>query len=898
MSSVVPNTLAGVPVPKTPERNKTVSTIPTGPGTLSMFAEPKTPERKKNVSTIPTPPFTPKKRIRSTRPPVVRSKTEMRNRKMRDIERKLRVKSSLTKTAPWSPEPKLRDTGQPKPFPLASPLQLDSPPTQVDGLPDLIDLTKRDTPRTEKKVLPPNQSHYTEDAIEISSDTSGEAPDEKWYYGPSKSRVHATDPAGPSSPPRTRAWRKRAAQPVSSEDEKHETVHRRHLRNVSKKPASRTTRPLLKLNYDPSRKRKAGDAMGFDDVLRRHGPLVPRPEYVVPDLSDSASDLPEPVDVFRRTDPVTKSVDGGRPGDTLMESRSDAEESSTGSPRDVDEEDQACREDDQMSTSSLEVRQPKRRRLANRSFILSEASVEDDGDNSDNDDGGLFSDDHSMNDYDREDSFIDDSPGGAVPIYDVRRSRSLDRHASGDEDDAAMPSDEETQLEAAKLQSIFSKLRNHMSGKEYESSLRDVNRALRRMAAPKLKGKHRDREDDRDGMEQSSTLTIEEKEDIETAIANSLKDYRPQDQYRPPQTPGAGPSGGNTSLTASTSNVSFPPPTQQPSPTQQSTQVAATAAQSAAGSATVPPATPSSQSSGTALGPHTPAPAAFSMSALVAQTPGAIAGLQVDFPDNASFKPVSVVLPVADETLDPRLHDVFLANDYASLPNLPLALAGIRFQDSGAYINPSRAAPLNLQLRDVPAKSPRFHLMRNFKNLYCVTSGFVLRCHLRKPTKGGMRKKEIQLVPYQQEWERLVGFSCLVLDENPLGAQLWRDSIQMSTRTAVDSNTAGSSAIAVNPDPAPASGGDVFSLAAEDEVPIYDGRSVTNFNFDTDLPNLATLMPLWSGDELPFGSSAIAGYTMSKYMSNKGMWSVGCNIHWVILLGLPDEAVAKTLLGR
>jgi hypothetical protein len=37
---------------------------------------------------------------------------------------------------------------------------------------------------------------------------------------------------------------------------------------------------------------------------------------------------------------------------------------------------------------------------------------------------------------------------------------------------------------------------------------------------------------------------------------------------------------------------------------------------------------------------------------------------------------------------------------------------------------------------------------------------------------------------------------------------------------------------------------------------------------------------------------------MLKYLSNKGIWLVGWNIHWVILLGLPDEVVVKTMIGQ
>jgi hypothetical protein len=131
-------------------------------------------------------------------------------------------------------------------------------------------------------------------------------------------------------------------------------------------------------------------------------------------------------------------------------------------------------------------------------------------------------------------------------------------------------------------------------------------------------------------------------------------------------------------------------------------------------------------------------------------------------------------------------------------------------------MNPSHASIVNLQLRDVPAKNPRFHLMHDFKNVYCVTSGMVLRCQLLTPTKGGMRKKEIQLVLYKQESERNVGWSCHVLGESPLGCQIWRGAMQLTTRVLQEEGGS-SSAIAVNLNPPAGSMGDGFSLAAEDE---------------------------------------------------------------------------------
>jgi hypothetical protein len=107
--------------------------------------------------------------------------------------------------------------------------------------------------------------------------------------------------------------------------------------------------------------------------------------------------------------------------------------------------------------------------------------------------------------------------------------------------------------------------------------------------------------------------------------------------------------------------------------------------------------------------------------------------------------------------------------------------------------------------------------MRDFKNVYCLISGMVVRCQLLTLTKGGMRKKEIQILPYKQEYECNVGYSCLVLGETPLSANLWRGAVQLTTRAVQEDSGATSAAIAVNPNPTSPPSGDGFSLAAEDE---------------------------------------------------------------------------------
>jgi hypothetical protein len=78
---------------------------------------------------------------------------------------------------------------------------------------------------------------------------------------------------------------------------------------------------------------------------------------------------------------------------------------------------------------------------------------------------------------------------------------------------------------------------------------------------------------------------------------------------------------------------------------------------------------------------------------------------------------------------------------------------------------------------------------------------------------------------------------------------------------------------------------------------MYDGRTTTDFDFNHDLPQLDSKLPRWRDGDFPEGSYAVVGYTMTCYQTRKGTWRLGCNIHWAILLGLPD-AVALNKLKR
>jgi len=68
-------------------------------------------------------------------------------------------------------------------------------------------------------------------------------------------------------------------------------------------------------------------------------------------------------------------------------------------------------------------------------------------------------------------------------------------------------------------------------------------------------------------------------------------------------------------------------------------------------------------------------------------------------------------------------------------------------------------------------------------------------------------------------------------------------------------------------------------------VPVFDGRS-TAFTFGEDLEHLQQVLPAWEG-EIPEGSFAVVGYTVSTFTNSSRLRSLSCNLQFVIVIGSP-----------
>ncbi|KAJ2914761.1 hypothetical protein MD484_g5657, partial [Candolleomyces efflorescens] len=227
--------------------------------------------------------------------------------------------------------------------------------------------------------------------------------------------------------------------------------------------------------------------------------------------------------------------------------------------------------------------------------------------------------------------------------------------------------------------------------------------------------------------------------------------------------------------------------------------------------------------------------------------------------------------------------------------DIELALNAITFIECGRFVNPSRASPMNVEVLPQTATSNRFYLSRNGEPLIGVSCIYLEHSHLLFETTSGMIQKFIRGIFHSQEWERFVAWICMVFGHRRLHAQLLRDALQFSTRPRFENKgesgkkTKGmftnskSPSTKSNPTPNKLSA-DALALPTEGQVPVYDARGST-FNFHTDLPNVASL-PRWS-EEIPAGSFVVVGYTNSLYRSAAGKWTVGFNIQFAVIVGVP-----------
>ncbi|TEB19405.1 hypothetical protein FA13DRAFT_1646929 [Coprinellus micaceus] len=166
-----------------------------------------------------------------------------------------------------------------------------------------------------------------------------------------------------------------------------------------------------------------------------------------------------------------------------------------------------------------------------------------------------------------------------------------------------------------------------------------------------------------------------------------------------------------------------------------------------------------------------------------------------------------------------------------------------------------------------------------------------------------MNHKRVSGILHSQEYERTVGFICMAFGHKKLAAQLFRDSLQFSTRSRSETNdrpraqstspsktskldsNIRSPATSMKSSSRAVSLQEGYSLSFEEPVPAYDAREFS-VDFNKDLGNLKSFPP-WEG-KIPVDSFVVVAYTVSVYWNDSKGWSVSFNLKWVMVLGTPS----------
>jgi hypothetical protein len=119
----------------------------------------------------------------------------------------------------------------------------------------------------------------------------------------------------------------------------------------------------------------------------------------------------------------------------------------------------------------------------------------------------------------------------------------------------------------------------------------------------------------------------------------------------------------------------------------------------------------------------------------------------------------------------------------------------ITFAKAGIYVNPSRAAPSVVKPATTDSnRSSVYAVLANGKgnNAYALFTSVlvVTSSNLASPDPSSTFRQLSGLL-CTQEWERFCAFFCAIFNEQELCAQIYEDSISISTRAKPKSNNPG-----------------------------------------------------------------------------------------------------------
>jgi hypothetical protein len=129
-----------------------------------------------------------------------------------------------------------------------------------------------------------------------------------------------------------------------------------------------------------------------------------------------------------------------------------------------------------------------------------------------------------------------------------------------------------------------------------------------------------------------------------------------------------------------------------------------------------------------------------------------------------------------------------LTDIIGTLPSL--CIGAIQFVSYKVYINPSRISPVDVSVHQMTGAKPKYNLYTSDNQpAICISTIFCDGSHVVEPSTRGLVQKWLSGIFHTQEWERFVGFMCMVFNQPRLSAQLTKDSVQFSTKASFSKGT-------------------------------------------------------------------------------------------------------------
>ncbi|KAF9041178.1 hypothetical protein BJ165DRAFT_1406163 [Panaeolus papilionaceus] len=236
--------------------------------------------------------------------------------------------------------------------------------------------------------------------------------------------------------------------------------------------------------------------------------------------------------------------------------------------------------------------------------------------------------------------------------------------------------------------------------------------------------------------------------------------------------------------------------------------------------------------------------------------------------------------------------------DVCELLDIDVAFSALNFVVQDQWVNPSRASPLDVELREViVGGASRLNMYRGNSPAIGISTGYVSESFvLGAPVNSGVRQKFLSIIFHSQEWERFCGWVCMVFGRDAMHAQLAQDALKFSTRVesvkgqGSPASSSRKGMFVKNQDKDASSSKDFqLALGYDEHIPVYDSRNVA-FDFSKNLSRMGEMLPRWY-EEIPIGSFAVVGYTLVAYYSKKtSKWSLSTNVQWVVILASPSSS--------